>query len=122
VPGWKGPVPWIFNYASITYWISVLGDSTLRFPVCSAEYHLLGGSRELVLFQGLINTPPWHLAANGREEYYLGATFRGLEESKVPSLFIWGSSLSIPPVCLPTEPIPAVWPGNGRPSVNTPAK
>jgi hypothetical protein len=118
VPGWKGPVPWLFDYASITFWISVPGDSMLRFPICSGKYYLLGASRELVFFQGLMNTLPWHLSANRREKYYLSATFKGLEKSNIRSQFIWGSSLSIPPVCLPTDPIPVGLTGIGNPSVD----
>jgi len=111
---WKGPVPWRFDYAIVSAWISIPGDATLRFPVCSAGYHIFQPGGALVLFQGLIKTPPWLLAHGGRESYFLSAKFTGVVQGKAPSENIWGGTLSLPPVRLPDRPIPQVWPENGQ--------
>lgn len=113
VPDWTGSVPWLFlDYASMSSWISVPGDSTLRFPIGSAGFHVFQPSGASVLSLSLMNTPPWQLAADDREQYYISATFKGLVKGESPSQFIWSSTLSLPPVRLPDNPIPQVWSSN----------
>jgi hypothetical protein len=115
VPAWKEGVPWQFEYMSSTFSITVLGDSTLRFPVCTADYCLLEDSHALLFFQGPMNTPPWHIASKGPVQYFLGANFRGLEKGEVPTQYIWSGPISLPPMRLPTSIAPMVWSGNSGP-------
>ena len=123
VAPWKGPVPWIFDFPTIASWISIPGDATLRFPVCSAGYHTFQRPGVLVLYQGLITTRPWLLAQGGKGSYFLSATLRSLIQGKAPSEYVWSGILLLPPVRLPTNPIARVWPGNGQtPPLHSQAK
>jgi hypothetical protein len=110
VPHWKGGVPWIYDFGSIGFQISVPSESTLRIPMSGLTYNCIQSAGALILDQGLPESPPWHLAQVDREQYFLRATFKGLGERKE----LWRGTLVLPPVRMPTNPIPQVWPGTDQ--------
>jgi hypothetical protein len=114
VPPWTGQsVVAGWSTATVEAWTTVPANSALRFRVCVAGYYLMDGPMALVFFQGLINTPPWHIAPNGHGPYFLSALFKGSEQRIAGAHPTWNSTLNLPPVPLPTGPIHVVWRQNG---------
>lgn len=103
------PVVAGWSYASTDSHVLIPANSVRRLEACTAGYYLLDGPMALVFFQGLINTPPWHLAADGHGPYFLSATFRGLDSEGPKTAHAWRSALMLPPVILPITTILVAW-------------
>lgn len=109
LPRWSGGVPWIYDFAQLSYPVTLPARSTLRLRVAGVTYHLLhdqpdgvSPGRDAWVLELDAPNRPWHLVDGDRASYFLGATFTAaVQGEQKANAFAWGGTLQLPPVKLP---------------------